>query len=379
MRKPIRREKAARMQKRTKLERQLLIAGCAGLIFASTGCRSAMPKWNMFSWRSTPSAETLAGNGPTITYPAPPSESATPDAIASVAGGTTGSVPETRIASSTQSPSSAMEDFDNAVSAANRATTPVNPAAAQANGFSFASSRTPSTAAASTAPGYAGVESATTDNHSSVPSIPAGYQFGTRSTSASPTSGSSRYSMPSSYPAPSVDAGASTGQTNGSTGQSVYAMPGGTSPVANSTTSSAANSGFALPSTGTTSTPTQSSGFSLPDSMLQSVSASAGESTASNAINPQPFTPKTTSSPGTTTAGISLPSGSATTTPATPVSTGSAAASFSTASAALTPRSIDASSKQKVEGYAPGSTAGATSYPTTSGYPSTGTEGSFYR
>ncbi|MEM9368131.1 MAG: hypothetical protein AAGD07_19220 [Planctomycetota bacterium] len=54
----------------------------------SVGCQSAMPRWNLFSKRGEPSAETLAGSGPTVTYPTPPSNAASPQAIASVAGGT---------------------------------------------------------------------------------------------------------------------------------------------------------------------------------------------------------------------------------------------------------------------------------------------------
>src|SRR6056297_2489037 len=87
------------MQKRTKLQQQLLIATCAAAIGTTAGCRSAMPKWNLFGSRSTPSAETLAGQGPTNTYPAPPSKNASPMAIASIAGGTAESSPETSIAS----------------------------------------------------------------------------------------------------------------------------------------------------------------------------------------------------------------------------------------------------------------------------------------
>ncbi|WP_149752708.1 hypothetical protein [Rubripirellula obstinata] len=60
------------------------------------GCRS-VPGLNRFVRSSEPSADVLAGTGPSATYPAPPSVSATPQAIASIAGGTkapsAGSVP----------------------------------------------------------------------------------------------------------------------------------------------------------------------------------------------------------------------------------------------------------------------------------------------
>ena len=70
----------------------MLLSASAALVLLSTGCRSSMPRMNLFSFGSRPSAEDLAGSGPTTTYPAPPSASATPNAIASVAGGTAGSV-----------------------------------------------------------------------------------------------------------------------------------------------------------------------------------------------------------------------------------------------------------------------------------------------
>ncbi len=65
----------------------LVLTTCMSLVVMSTGCRSGK-SMNMFSLRGEPSPEALAGSGPTTTYPVPPSESATPEAIASVAGGT---------------------------------------------------------------------------------------------------------------------------------------------------------------------------------------------------------------------------------------------------------------------------------------------------
>ena len=57
----------------------------ATAIIPMAGCRSG--GMNLFA-RKGPSAEALAGTGPTTTYPVPPSASATPTAIASTAGGT---------------------------------------------------------------------------------------------------------------------------------------------------------------------------------------------------------------------------------------------------------------------------------------------------
>lgn len=65
------------------------LTACVIATLPAVGCRSGKPSWNMFS-RSEPSAEVLAGSGPTTTYPSPPSSRARPEAIASIAGGTAG-------------------------------------------------------------------------------------------------------------------------------------------------------------------------------------------------------------------------------------------------------------------------------------------------
>lgn len=379
------------MQKHTKLAQPLLIAGCAGMIFASTGCRSAMPKWNLFSWRSTPSAETLAGNGPSITYPAPPGESATPDAIASYAGGTAERPENYAVAAASANSDLPVTGFDATAGSVSRA-------AAQANGFNLASNRTPGTAMASAAtpstaspstattslPGYTAASLKQTGNNSSIPAVPTGYKFGAKSSPSAPASGS-RYSMPSSYPAP----GAPSGGTSPATG---YSLPTGAPSSAPSTFSpgSASLGQPQAPSAGAT---TPNGGFAMPDSMIQTV-----KDAANGASNSKPFTPKLPMSATNTgadsmtmsvpSAGLSLPGNASSDvagtkpagqTPATTVSTGSTTPSFSTASASLSPRTSSGSSSNGTSGYAPGSTAGASSYPTTSGFPSTGTDGSFYR
>ena len=358
------------MQKRTKLQQQLLVAGCAGILLASTGCRSAMPKWNMFSSKA-PSAETLAGAGPTITYPAPPSESATPGAIASVAGGTAESIDPNAIVTSAPPTIAPVSGFD-ATSRADLASSATNNAAARANGFNLASNRTVSAPATGGLPGYAAPSAGQGKSNSTVPAIPAGYQFGTKKSAPKPqTPSASGYAMPSAYPAPGV---APTTRDS----VSAYTLPNTSAPAMPTTIPNKTTPGFGLPAGGIP-TPTAASGsggFAMPDSMVQSVKAAAG-----GATNSQPFTPK----PPTITAsatlapptGMKLPSGSAHSTPATTVSTGGSSPSFSTASAALAPRSNE--SLKNGSGYAPGSTSSSGSYPTTSGYPNTGTDGSFYR
>ena len=91
------------MLNKTAMNKSLLMLACVVATFVLNGCRS-MPGRNMFGLRSQPSAAALAGSGPTTTYPAPPSESATPEAIASIAGGTAAPEqgPETQRATSAQ-------------------------------------------------------------------------------------------------------------------------------------------------------------------------------------------------------------------------------------------------------------------------------------
>ena len=360
------RVKAARMQKRTKLQQQLLIASCTGLIVASAGCRSSMPKWNMFGGKA-PSAETLAGAGPTITYPAPPSESATPDAIASVAGGTAEStIPSANLAS-TPPTIAPVSGFD-ATSREDLASAVTNNAAARANGFNLASNRTTSDSTGGGMPGYAAPSSKTTKSNSAVPAIPTGYKLGTQKSATGTTKSSgSSYVMPSAYPAPGVTpAGGSSG--------SPYALPNASAPIIPMKSASNTTTGFGLPATAAVApTASSSTGFSMPDS-----TAPSSTPNATSPANAQPFTPKPTA---TTASAMMAPpagitSGTTQATPASTVSTGTSTPSFSTASAELAPRSSGA---PKNGGYAPGSTSSSGSYPTTSGYPSTGTDGSFYR
>ncbi|MGB7343274.1 MAG: hypothetical protein WBD20_03620 [Pirellulaceae bacterium] len=118
---------------------QFFATTCVAIAILSSGCRSAQTSGrNLFGFRSEPSAEALAGTGPTTTYPVPPSASATPEAIASIAGGTvqpsnspvtTPSASPSQIAISTGTPSdvSPASDFGS--------NNGPNMAAAQANGM----------------------------------------------------------------------------------------------------------------------------------------------------------------------------------------------------------------------------------------------------
>jgi hypothetical protein len=156
-------QKVSRMLNNNTKRGYVLLVTCS-IALLSTGCRS-MPGRNLFSFRNGPSPEALAGEGPTVTYPSPPSESATPEAIASIAGGT--AVPTT---SPTTSPPSATAQVSGvdvlpgyatpASTAFADGTSQVNMAAAQANGIYGGSSLSnyqppkPNSPATSGASGY---------------------------------------------------------------------------------------------------------------------------------------------------------------------------------------------------------------------------------
>ena len=129
------------MQTTIVTSRQVMVFGCVFTLVLATGCKSGMPSLNLFAKRGEPSPETLAGSGPTSTYPLPPSETASPEAIASVAGGV--------------APSGVSDSPAPGGGGPN-----LNLAAANANGFGSKPSGTKPTSAG-------------------VPAIPAGYQFGT--------------------------------------------------------------------------------------------------------------------------------------------------------------------------------------------------------
>lgn len=112
----------------------LVFLGAATLL-ASAGCRS-MPGRNWFGFRAGPSAEMLAGSGPSATYPAPPSTMATPEAIASVAGGTAPAANDGTAPGSPTTAQVAATEAPPGFATPAAATSPqTNPAAAQANGF----------------------------------------------------------------------------------------------------------------------------------------------------------------------------------------------------------------------------------------------------
>ena len=351
-----------------------------------------------------------------MTYPAPPGESAVPEAIASVAGGT-GTAP-TAIASNNTNPIGQVAGFDTKAGST-AVTGSLNDAAARANGFNLASSRSdtavPQYASKQYASKqYAGNSIADASRNSEIPAIPTGYKFGTKS--AAPTAGlpgasslakqtnlastlpnttgtTGRFAMPSSYPVPGMQAKAPGPQ-------GIAGVSAGSNPIG----------GISLPTGSPTSgaKPTATTGFSMPEGALPSALGRNATTSGGLASNPQPFMPKATNStslpptpeltspsasvigqaPSTANAaGNSLPTGNSL--PNSPSATSPTSPNYRTASAALSPRASSGAlapssnalpaSGSGSSGYAPGSTAGASGYPATSGYPTTGTEGSFYR
>lgn len=292
----------------------LLTTCAAALIF--TGCRS-MPGARMFGMRGEPSAAALAGSGPTTTYPAPPSASATPEAIASIAGGT--ATPSTLPAKLQGSGSRTAQVAGFGVSPgyatpASKVST-TNMAAAQANGI------------------YSGTKSKgfgapTAPQTTPSEYKPSGYSFGSKTTTPKPAS------PPASYASDSPSA---------------YVKASSYTPPANGFAPPATNSSYTTPPA------TGSSGYTLPT-----------DSPAVAAIT-QP-TPSKTASPTAVDATNSF---------APPAAAAPDFSTASTASATAPAASTDDSSADSASGYSPGSTGAAVGYP--SGNITPTTTGSFYR
>ncbi len=87
--------KRTQLADRTRLAARTRLALVLCVAVAPAGCRSGVPGFGRFAKKSEPSAELLAGSGPTATYPVPPSHTATPSPIDSIVAGTGTPVPET--------------------------------------------------------------------------------------------------------------------------------------------------------------------------------------------------------------------------------------------------------------------------------------------
>ncbi len=264
------------------------LAACVIATLPATGCRSGGSSWNMFS-RSEPSAEVLAGSGPTTTYPSPPSTRATPEAIASIAGGTTvdktESAPETPGATSPPGGANPHTLAGNITDKPERSVPtgfPTGPApsddphptvsttvAADKNSVppSYAmpgrSSSKATSDLAATANGYAGVPGATPPSKpKDAGGLPSGYQLGKQ-----PAAGSDAALASSPAEPPS---------------NSTFTMPpaGGTPPAGGDASPDSA-------STAKTAAPAKAGGFGLPSDLIPSASESvATASTASSPASP---------------------------------------------------------------------------------------------
>jgi hypothetical protein len=216
------------LMKNVTVDKCLMLLTCAAAVSISTGCRS-MSGMNMFSLRSKPSAEALAGAGPSATYPPPPSDSATPEAIASIAGGTNGlaTTPET----------AQVGGFDVLPGYATPAT---NLAAAQANGI-YSGSTPPGLDPAGTsqaaASGYTfGSKTFTPKSPAITPPDSSSYAL-----AASSTAGSTGVTAPSTSITPPPSAGFSPPSAG-------FAPPSMNNYTAPAPPSSTASGGFDLPS-----------------------------------------------------------------------------------------------------------------------------------
>lgn len=147
-----------------------VIAACTTTTVLFTGCR-AMPGAGLFAARG-PSAEALAGTGPSTTYPVPPSHTATPEAIASIAGGT--ATPSARsVPESETSQVAGIEISPGYALPAGADPSGVNMAAAEANGaYSLSGTAAAPTFAATTPTTAPGLGQPTQQ--------PSGYTFGSK-------------------------------------------------------------------------------------------------------------------------------------------------------------------------------------------------------
>lgn len=309
------------------------------------GCRS-VPGLNRFARTSEPSADVLAGTGPSATYPAPPSVSATPQAIASVAGGTqapsAGGVPaigRPSIGPTTSPQTAQVAGIDVSPGYATPAT---NYAAANANG----------------------VYSKPTSNVSGA-SKPSPYTFGSKTFTPKTTpetsaalpvtnygsNGKSPYAK-SSFGLPATTAGIAKLPTASSaaTASTNYTVPPSASAASQPISTSIANS------MGSSSAGSQS-GFTLPTSVPTSATASITAPVAS--------TPTASGSPASgTPASFGMP--------------GLDKAAAATAPAYSTANSMGSLATGSKDGYMPGSTGKSSAYPG-KGQETPATSGSFYR
>lgn len=297
-----------RIAKRTLLQR-LVVSGCALAVLSSVGCKTGMsvPGASMLGFKKQPSAETLAGQGPTTTYPVTPSNNFTPNAIASKTAGT--GMTAGAGTGQTTVPQGAAAANGYAVAGYNTtgATTPSNPYTATNSapnyatsgwGGTSAASSTP-TAGSSAVPSYAGGSYAgttpgyNTPTQASIPNYgatPSGYPSGVPSYAGNTTGSTNPYSQPSSYtpPAPSYGTAggsyAGTSAATAGTSSNPYATPPG---------------GFNYSAPNTTTYPEAQSarvagGFTMPPSSTTTAAGTSGATGTTGGTAPATFRPGST-------------------------------------------------------------------------------------
>jgi len=325
---------AGMLNKNSKRARIALV-GCALAVTTCGGCRSATPRLNLFGWNREPSAEALAGSGPTTTYPMPPSATAKPQAIESIAAGVTPpktsptapAAPATRPGQTPSSSQIAGLNIDMGTPDTGRpAGSPAaNLAAAQANGFlgstqpstlnaSNPTPSGPSTAAADANPSAkgtiaAGMGAPATGSHPPGGTTPAAADSSTAPSYAMPSLASSGLGGPSlthSAVAPPPNQGTTAGTTT--TDNSVgFTLPPGMSPASSSTASAP------------TATTVQGSGTVASEPNATIASSRTGvdtagsnklESSDTSTASPASFVaPSGAYAPGSTSSGSAYPTG----------------------------------------------------------------------
>ena len=329
----------------------IFAAGCAASAVMMTGCRS-MPGAGMFGMRGEPSAEMLAGQGPTVTYPAPPSAKATPEAIASVAGwyGDHDAQGQFDAELSGAGTTAQVAGFDVSPGYATQAT---NMAAAQANGIDSGNPTTKT--------GF--------DTPSTETTTPSSYAFGSKvikprteeptsaATSAASASARSGYALPGSDPIASPTAPLTTPSTT-----NPFTPPVGS--TAASTSSSSKSGGFTLPS--------DSPSFSAITPPSSDPSAAAGGTTID--VGAESNTTASIMPPTSIASDAAGPTAAAS--PAFSAASVATGYNAPTTTSSVLPPSIG-DDELKLQGYMPGSTGKSPGYPTGASEPTT--QGSYYR
>lgn len=331
-------------RRKSKVLTRFVLSGFVIATVGSTGCKTAsnMPGAGFLGLKKTPSAETLAGQGPSVTYPPTPGTNFNPTAIVSKSAGTGG-------ASNVQNGS-----------------VPGN--AALANGYAANANSAPTAGTAGPTTGPAGgAASATAPSY-----VTGGWGSGAPAKPATgvPSIGMPQSGMPASTP-PSF-----ANNTYSPPANTAMTMPGNSMPYTMPGNASIPNYGQ-----NTYTPPPMTSSYANIDipgyGPSTGANSAAGAGSAYQVANANGATGYggTTSNPYVTPAGTS----SGQSAPAMPTqmaggftipSLGGSASTNGTSTGAT---GTGAGSNQ---GYRPGSTAGATSYPNT---PYTAPNGSMYR